>query len=409
MLQLAVLIRRPVPDHVVAAVTRTQVIVGAGDRIAQALFARRQAERHVIKQLAMNRRCKRRLGNERAPRHVADVERRQLRQTLLTDGGAKAIRPHQELALGRAAIAEMRDHGVFGLHETADASTPVVTLARERVPQHPVDALPGGENLRTGELANEATGRIQDLSGRDLDPERGWVDSEPAQRFDQIRLRDDAGATAGELALDPLENIDVPAGTPQQQRGQQAAHGAADDQRAPLTRLFARSRHFLPRKSCYISCQTWRNAMARTMLDKQAESSVKSPWPQEIAAEFEREKNNPNPCVGNALVSESDRVRVWTIRLKPGERIGFHRHVLDYFWTAVTGGRGRQHVHDGTTVEYTYAPGETRHETYGPGQFKVHDLENLGDKEMVFMTIEFLQSANKPMPLPAGVRQQAAA
>jgi hypothetical protein len=25
------------------------------------------------------------------------------------------------------------------------------------------------------------------------------------------------------------------------------------------------------------------------------------------------------------------------------------------------------------------------------------------------MTIEFLQSANKPMPLPAGVRQQAAA
>ena len=122
--------------------------------------------------------------------------------------------------------------------------------------------------------------------------------------------------------------------------------------------------------------------MAQTMLDKQAESSVKAPWPPEIAAEFEREKNNPNPCVGNALVSESDRVRVWTIRLKPGQRIGFHRHVLDYFWTAVTGGRGRQHVHDGTTVEYTYAPGETRHETYGPGQFKVHDLENLGDKEM---------------------------
>ena len=55
--------------------------------------------------------------------------------------------------------------------------------------------------------------------------------------------------------------------------------------------------------------------MALTMLDKQAEKSVKSPWPPEIAAEFEREKNNPNPCVGNALVSESDRVRVWTIRL----------------------------------------------------------------------------------------------
>src|SRR5499427_1707939 len=407
MLQLAVLIRRPVPDHVVTAVSRTQVIVGASDRIAQALFTRRQAERHVVEQLAMDRRRKRRLGNERAPRHVADVERRQLRQALLADGGAKAVRAHQELGLRVAAIAEMRDHGVFGLHETADASTTVVALARERVPQHPVDALPGGENLGTIKLADEATGRIQDLSGCDLHSERGRIDSEPAQRFDQIRLRDDAGAAAGELALDPLENIDVPSGAAQQQRGQQAAHGAADDQRAPLARLFARSRHFLPRKSCYISCQTWRNAMALTMLDKQAENSVKSPWPPEIAAEFEREKNNPNPCVGNALVSESDRVRVWTIRLKPGERIGFHRHVLDYFWTSVTGGRGRQHVHDGSTVEYTYQPGETRHETYGLGEFKVHDLENLGDKEMVFMTIEFLQSANKPLPLPDNIRAAA--
>ena len=71
---------------------------------------------------------------------------------------------------------------------------------------------------------------------------------------------------------------------------------------------------------------------------------------------------------------------MWIIRLAPGERIGFHRHVLDYFWTAVSGGRGRQHVQDGTTVEYTYQPGETRHETYGKGEFKVHDLENLGDK-----------------------------
>src|SRR5262249_21213710 len=99
--------------------------------------------------------------------------------------------------------------------------------------------------------------------------------------------------------------------------------------------------------------------------------------------------------------------RVWMIRLQPGERIGFHRHVLDYFWTSVNGGRGRQYVHDGTTVEDTYAPGETRHETYGPGQFKVHDLENLGDKEMVFMTVECMQSANKPLRLPQSVRQQA--
>ena len=150
--------------------------------------------------------------------------------------------------------------------------------------------------------------------------------------------------------------------------------------------------------------------MALTMLDKQAESAVKSAWPPEIAAEFEREKNTPNPCVGNALVSESDRVRVWTILLKPGERIGFHRHVLDYFWTSVSGGRGRQHLMDGTTVEYSYAPGETRHETYGPGECKVHDLENIGDAELVFMTVESIDcSANKPLPIPQATRQAKAA
>lgn len=149
--------------------------------------------------------------------------------------------------------------------------------------------------------------------------------------------------------------------------------------------------------------------MAMSMLDKAAEKKDKSAWSPEIAAEFAREANNPNPCVGSTLLSENERSRVWIIRLAPGERIGFHRHVLDYFWTAVSGGKGRQHVHDGTTVEYTYVPGETRHETYGKGEFKVHDLENLGDKEMVFMTVEFKDSANKPMPLPEGMRSQAEA
>ena len=100
-------------------------------------------------------------------------------------------------------------------------------------------------------------------------------------------------------------------------------------------------------------------------------------------------------------------MRVWIIRLAPGERIGFHRHVLDYFWTSVSGGRGRQHIHDGTTVEYTYRPGRNPPRDLRAGEYKVHDLENLGDKEMVFMTIEFLNSANKPLAIPDKVRAAA--
>lgn len=147
--------------------------------------------------------------------------------------------------------------------------------------------------------------------------------------------------------------------------------------------------------------------MAMTMKDKTAKRADRADWPAQIRAEFEREASNPNPCVGTELVSETDKVRVWTIRLAPGERVGFHRHVLNYFWTAVTPCRGRQHVHDGTTMEYDYQAGETRHEVYGDGEYKVHDLENIGDDDMVFMTVEFLDSANAPMALPESVRRAA--
>lgn len=144
--------------------------------------------------------------------------------------------------------------------------------------------------------------------------------------------------------------------------------------------------------------------MALSMPDKMAVRSERTEWPAGIKAEFEREARSPNGCVGTELLSETNRVRVWIIRLKPGERAGFHRHVLDYFWTSVNGGRARQHLMDGSTIEHTYAPGETRHESYGKGEYKVHDLENLGSEDMIFNTIEFLDSANPPLPIPDKVR-----
>ena len=118
-------------------------------------------------------------------------------------------------------------------------------------------------------------------------------------------------------------------------------------------------------------------------------------WPSFIRQEFEANQNNGQ--VGTRLLSETDRVRVWEIRLVPGERIGFHRHVLDYFWTAITPGRARSHTEDGSVVEATYAAGDTRHFVYGRGEYKIHDLENVGDSDLWFTTVEFLDSANAPL------------
>jgi len=110
-----------------------------------------------------------------------------------------------------------------------------------------------------------------------------------------------------------------------------------------------------------------------------------------------------NGQVGSRLVSETERVRVWHLSLKPGERIGFHTHVLDYFWTAVTAGQARSHYGDGRTVEVSYLSGDTQHHRYGLGEFMIHDLENIGETELVFTTVEFLDSANAPLVLPANV------
>ena len=120
-------------------------------------------------------------------------------------------------------------------------------------------------------------------------------------------------------------------------------------------------------------------------------------WPEWLKAEFS--EHSLDGEVGSRLLSENERVRVWEIRLAPGERWHAHRHVLDYFWTAVNAGRSRQHTSDGTTREVSYSAGETRHFTFGPGEYLLHDIENVGDGPLVFTTVEHLDGANAPLPL----------
>jgi quercetin dioxygenase-like cupin family protein len=147
--------------------------------------------------------------------------------------------------------------------------------------------------------------------------------------------------------------------------------------------------------------------MPLTMADKPTQSRTKADWPVHVREEFDREARHPNGCVGQQLISETNKVRVWRIHLKPGERCGFHRHVLNYFWSATTSGKGRQHFNDGETREYDYVAGETRHETYALGEYKVHDLENIGDTDLTFVTVEFLDSPNGPLAIARSVRTAA--
>jgi len=92
------------------------------------------------------------------------------------------------------------------------------------------------------------------------------------------------------------------------------------------------------------------------------------------------ERNRPGPRLGNPSAAR-------TASGCPPARV-------DYFWTAINPGSSRQHTADGTTREVTYLPGQTRHFHFAQGEYLLHDLENVGDTELVFSTVEFLDSAN---------------
>ncbi len=119
-------------------------------------------------------------------------------------------------------------------------------------------------------------------------------------------------------------------------------------------------------------------------------------WSPDLRREFE--ENGRNYQVGGRLLSETDKVKVWEIRLPPGQRLPAHKHVLDYFWTVLTTGDSLQHQDDGTTRRTSYQAGMTRHMNFGPGQYLFHDLENVGDTELVCITVEHQRQSVDPGP-----------
>jgi hypothetical protein len=125
-------------------------------------------------------------------------------------------------------------------------------------------------------------------------------------------------------------------------------------------------------------------------------------WPEERQAELLR--NIRNGCVGRFVLSENARVRVWRLDLDPGERLGFHCHVLDYFRVALTSGLASSCDHLGNEAEFSFEAGEVRHVQFQEGDFLLHDMKNTGDTRFSMMICEHLRSENAPLPIPDHIR-----
>jgi quercetin dioxygenase-like cupin family protein len=106
--------------------------------------------------------------------------------------------------------------------------------------------------------------------------------------------------------------------------------------------------------------------------------------------DYAAELSAPEDAVGTRLLLENERLRVWEVRLEPGARAPFHRHVRPYFWSCVDAGTGRQRHGDGTVRVRRYREGETEFWLHSPEDDRVHDLENVGDGVLRFVTVELV-------------------
>jgi mannose-6-phosphate isomerase-like protein (cupin superfamily) len=99
-----------------------------------------------------------------------------------------------------------------------------------------------------------------------------------------------------------------------------------------------------------------------------------------------------NYDVGTALLGGNDLVKVWEIKLEPGERCPFHCHRTSYYWISHVNGTARVTFTDGTHEDYPHQAGEVTYIEVPPGERLVHDLTNVGSTPLRFTTVELLGS-----------------
>ena len=81
--------------------------------------------------------------------------------------------------------------------------------------------------------------------------------------------------------------------------------------------------------------------------------------------------------VGSQLLFENERVRVWDLRLEPGESTGVHRHSCDYLYVVIgdgilqgadaQGNRGEARSRQDGEVSFNAIDGEAVHQAFNAG------------------------------------------
>jgi hypothetical protein len=107
----------------------------------------------------------------------------------------------------------------------------------------------------------------------------------------------------------------------------------------------------------------------------------------EYSSELGGERNRQ---IATRVLLSNERVRIWELRLAPGERAPFHWHTTTYFFVCVDAGRARSRFPNGTMIDIDYEVGAAWFSTPTEDEPDVHDLENVGRTTVRFTTVELL-------------------
>tara|TARA_E500000318_G_scaffold100033_1_gene102453 strand:+ start:3350 stop:3760 length:411 start_codon:yes stop_codon:yes gene_type:complete len=113
------------------------------------------------------------------------------------------------------------------------------------------------------------------------------------------------------------------------------------------------------------------------------------PWEQEKIDELLHQEIKGS--LSNRLVFENEVIKLWDLKLLPGERLNFRRHNTNYGWVCTTGGLVISRYGNGKIDMIKLNPGDTEY-FENRGKNYVNDLENIGEDTLVINILEYKES-----------------
>lgn len=94
--------------------------------------------------------------------------------------------------------------------------------------------------------------------------------------------------------------------------------------------------------------------------------------------------------VGSRLLFENEQVRVWDLRLAPGESTGLHRHETDFFYVVIGDGSLQRLAADGSSQPARQMSDGDVHFRHVAGE-DVHEAVNVGTTPWRNIVVELLK------------------